>query len=78
MRIVIESTTKIVEIRADLGGPPIRCRVWEGFTSKGVPVSCIIPRISAPADVSQEDFQRQLEAAAEPTEISRGLLAEGW
>lgn len=44
MKVTIESTSKIVFADG------IPCRVWEGETSKGTKVQCLIPRIAAAAN----------------------------
>jgi hypothetical protein len=44
MTITIRSTTKIVKI------DDMDCRVWEGATESGAPVTCLIPRIATTAE----------------------------
>lgn len=60
MKIIIESTSKIVEIQTSNGKIP--ARIWQGETSSGVPVQAFIPLISP--EVPRSD-PRHAEMTAE-------------
>jgi hypothetical protein len=76
MKVTLESTTKMVELVAEEGAPPIPARVWEGKTERGIPVVAFITRIAPdvedpPAAVT-EQFQAELtEQRAPQAAISR-------
>jgi hypothetical protein len=59
MKIIVESTDKIVDLIQD--GVAIACRVWEGQTESGVKVHCFIPRIAAKDDQDLSQFERELQ-----------------
>jgi len=61
MKIIIESTEKIVE----LNGVP--ARVWEGHTQSGIPVHCFITRVAVPQGENMEQFDRELRDCAAPS-----------
>lgn len=61
MKIIIESTAKIVE----LNGVP--ARIWEGTTESGIPVHAFITRIAAPVTADLEQFERELQACRAPS-----------
>lgn len=74
MKITIESTTKIVELKTDSrpgwdsGNMP--ARVWEGVTESGIPVHVFITRLAPTIPVDdprQEEFQRELSEQKAPT-----------
>lgn len=70
MKISLESTTKIVHLAADRGGPSIEARVWEGVTETGIPVHCFITRLAATIpreDPRQSEFAAQLTECKAPT-----------
>lgn len=73
MKIIIESTTKIVELKNEHG--IVSARVWEGETDTGIKVHAFITRIShdldEPAD-RIEQFTRELLAQRPPSaEVAR-------
>jgi len=61
MKIAIESTTSIVQANG------VPCRVWEGKTSTGIPVQCLIVRIAAKRESDLSQFEDELEACREPS-----------
>lgn len=65
MKIIIESTTKFVELQTAMSRVP--ARVWEGTTDKGVKVVAFITRIASPETENQEEFQRELEETPHTT-----------
>ena len=52
MRIIIESTDKIVELSQQGGAGSVPARLWEGHTDEGIPVICYVTRIATPEPVS--------------------------
>jgi len=66
MKIIIESTTQIVEASG------VQCRLWEGVTEKGIEVQCLIVRIAASknADLSQFEAELQEQRAPSPMQMA--------
>ncbi len=60
MKIIIESTTKIVEVNG------IPARIWEGKTESGIKVHAFITLIAAPLAADQHEFQRELRKQKVP------------
>lgn len=54
MKIILENTSKIVEVNGVPG------RIWEGKTGNGIAVSCVITRIAVEAGSDNEQFEREL------------------
>lgn len=67
MKLTLESTTRLVEVRAGVDGEPIEGRIWEGTTGEGIRVVALITRIAVPVEADQRDFARDLERCAEPS-----------
>ena len=67
MRITIESTSKIVNANG------IDCRIWEGFTERGIKVECLIPRIAARADQDLSQFEAELQECREPSAYAQAF-----
>ena len=70
MKITIESTTKIVQLKTQ-SGAVVAARIWEGHTASGTPVHCFVTRI-APTIKDQpdqrfEEFERELLEQAKPS-----------
>ena len=65
MKITLESTTKIVELKGPEGTVP--ARIWEGTTESGIKVHAFITRIAAPADADQSQFQAELQEQRPPS-----------
>ena len=62
MKIIIESTTKIV----DLNGVP--ARIWEGATESGIKVHCFVTRIAIDENEPHiEEFTAELQQHNPPT-----------
>jgi hypothetical protein len=70
MKITIESTTKIVELRTPSGTIP--ARIWEGTTDSGIPVHCYVTRIAVDKDHDSSQFDRELQEHQAP---SAGVMA---
>lgn len=79
MKIIIESTDKVLELQASAGGQVVPARVWEGTTDKGTPVFCFITRIApsiperdlTPAVL--EEFQKDLREQKQPSPAVRSF-----
>jgi len=65
MKIVLDSTTKIVDLI--IGGVPVPARVWEGVSEKGAPCIAFITRIGVKDGDDMAEFDRDLEQARTPT-----------
>lgn len=78
MKITIESTTKIVEIRQTESGAlsrPIPARIWEGHTESGIAVHCYVTRIAVAPDKDQRAFERELQTCRAPSPEVEALPA---
>lgn len=67
MKVTLESTTKIVELR--IGGPTgpiVPTRVWQGETEHGVRIHAYVTRIAVAEGQDMAEFERDLEALAAP------------
>lgn len=60
MKLVVESTTKTVEV----DGVP--ARIWEGHTASGIPVHCYITRIGVPSE-DRDEFEAELQECRPPS-----------
>lgn len=61
MRIILESTTKIVEVNG------VPARIWEGATQSGIPLHAYVTRVAVAEDENQEDFERELQEHRAPS-----------
>lgn len=61
MKLIIENTTKLVE----LNGVP--CRVWEGVTGKGVKVHAFITRVGVDREADAGEFEADLQEQRTPS-----------
>jgi hypothetical protein len=67
VRITIESTDRIVHVVAGgAAGPHVPARVWEGLTSKGVPVAVLVTRIATHIEHDQAEFEADLKETPRP------------
>lgn len=66
MKIQIESTTKVIEMRTP-DGSLVPARIWEGHTESGIPVHCYITRIACHESADQEQFKRELTETRVPS-----------
>lgn len=69
MKITIESTTRIVQVKPEGMSyiATIACRVWEGQTESGIKVQCLIPRIAALKTDDLAEFERELQEQKAPS-----------
>ncbi len=70
MKVTLQSTTRLIELATERGGPAVPARVWEGQTETGIPVVAFITRIAPaiedpPAGITQ-DFEAELESCRVP------------
>ena len=65
MKITIESTSQIVDLVAN--GNTVPARVWEGETSSGIRVQCLVTRIAASKTDNLEQFDRELKEQRPPS-----------
>lgn len=73
MKIMIESTSKIVELVVGVQRNRVQARVWQGETESGIPVQVFVTRIAPeiPRDDLRIDeltaeFERELVRQADP------------
>lgn len=65
MKITLESTTKIVELKTASGSVP--ARIWEGHTESGIPVHAYVTRVAAGATANLTEFERELTECRKPS-----------
>jgi hypothetical protein len=58
MKIMVESTTKIVELVVE--GNSVPARIWEGTTEGGISVHCYITRIAVHREADTAQFEEEL------------------
>jgi len=72
MKIIIEPTTQIVSVKADIFSDGVPARVWEGMTESGIKVQCLVTRIAVSKDEPRfEEFEKDLLSMKEPSEEVR-------
>lgn len=73
MKLIIESTSKIVEVVQEgdrvSGRPEMRvpARIWEGQTDTGIKVHCYITRVAVGKDQDQSQFEAELREVRVPS-----------
>jgi len=60
MKITLESTSQIVQFNG------IECRVWEGETESGIPLTAFIPRVAVQREQDTSQFERELQERPQP------------
>lgn len=65
MKIIVESTSRLVDI--EVNGTKVPARIWEGKTDSGIPVTCAITRVAVHKDQNQDQFRRELEECKAPS-----------
>lgn len=60
MRIELHSTKQVVELNGVL------CRVWEGKTAAGVPLTAFIARVAVERSDDSSEFERELQETTQP------------
>jgi len=68
MKITLESTDLIVKVGRGNTPPEyaVECRLWEGETSNGIPITCLIARVAVNSNHDQSEFERQLKETPPP------------
>lgn len=62
MKITIESTSKIVELKG------VPSRIWEGQTESGIKVHCFVTRIGIDKDeLRKSEFEKELKETRAPS-----------
>ena len=59
MRVQLESTDKIVELKTPNGVVP--ARIWEGTTENGIACHAFVTRIAVSKDLDASEFERELQ-----------------
>lgn len=69
MKLIIESTDKIVELEfaEARGAALVPARVWEGRTASGIPVYCFVTRVAVHEDRDQAQFEAELRETRKPS-----------
>lgn len=67
MKILVESTTKVVELNG------VRMRVWEGNTENGIPVHVYIARVAVDARYDCQEFDADLSPTRTPSAVVAAL-----
>lgn len=66
MKITIESTTRIVRVNG------VACRVWQGVTERGVPMTALLaPIVAVRADADVTEFEADLNEHAAPNDDAK-------
>lgn len=65
MKITLESTTKIVELKTSTGSVP--ARIWEGQTESGIPVHAYVTRVAVAVAADATQFERELKECRQPS-----------
>jgi hypothetical protein len=65
MKVVLESTTKIVELVTPQGNVP--ARIWEGKTERGIACHAYVTRIAVHENDDASQFEAELEEHRKPT-----------
>lgn len=60
MKVTLESTDTIVELKTPNGGI-MSARLWEGLTASGIPCHAFITRIAVHKDLDASQFERELQ-----------------
>jgi hypothetical protein len=60
LKIIVESTRRIVDFRAQHGRKGLRCRIWEGKTESGIPIQILIPHMVSRDETRQKELEEEL------------------
>jgi hypothetical protein len=71
MRVTLESTDKIVELKTPRGIVP--ARLWEGHTDTGIACHALITRIAVHKDDDASQFERELKEQRAPSKELQGV-----
>lgn len=67
MKLIIENTSKFVELQQQGGAGSVPARIWEGWTDTGIKVHCYITRVAVGRDEDQSQFEAELRRCREPS-----------
>lgn len=72
MKLIIESTSKVVELELPLSmsnprGAVVPARIWEGQTDTGIRVHCYITRVAVGNEQDQSQFEAELRECRAPS-----------
>ena len=71
MKITLESTTKVVELRTPTG--TVQARIWEGTTASGIPIHAYVTRIAVDHQADHTEFERELAECRAPSPALEAL-----
>ena len=60
MKLILESTARLVAFSTRRGSKPIQCRVWDGKSESGIAVQVLIPYIVSLKQGEQEKLEEEL------------------
>jgi hypothetical protein len=66
MKITLESTERIVQLKSTTHGGTVPGRVWQGTTESGIPVAVVITSLAVERTQDQSEFQAQFQEHAAP------------
>jgi hypothetical protein len=67
MKLIIHSTSKIVELQPQGGAGAVPARIWEGETDTGIKVHCYITRVAVSKDQDHTQFEAELRECRIPS-----------
>lgn len=67
MKITLESTTKIVEVKPHFDAEPMMCRVWEGLSEAGIRVVVLVARVAVAGGQDTTQFEAELLETRPPS-----------
>lgn len=71
MKVTLESTDKVVELKTPSGVIP--ARLWEGTTASGIKCHAFITRIAVHKDDDAAEFERELKEQRAPSRELSGV-----
>lgn len=66
MRVILESTDRIVTLVGPESGKEVEARVWEGTTEDGVAVTAFVARVAVKVDDDRSRFEAELLGCGAP------------
>lgn len=67
MNLILNPTTKVVQVVDPESERSIPARVWEGTTESGIPVTVLVTRIAVNNVDDTAEFEAELEACRPPS-----------
>jgi hypothetical protein len=71
MKVMLESTDKIVDLATSTGAVP--ARIWEGHTESGIAVHAFITRVAVHKDLDNAPFERELQETRPLSKALQGV-----